>query len=108
VSVLSDRYPKEQAFQFASQALEAAAAVPGVASAALATSIPFNNFMRIGTPIQTKEGAVKAEYYGNSISPGYFETMQIPLLFGRQFMAADRRGAPGVVILNPLLSKINR
>jgi putative ABC transport system permease protein len=100
VSVLSDRYPNDQAFLFASQALETASPVPGVASAALATRVPFNNFMRMGTPIQTKDSSVKTDYYGNSVSRDYFETMGIPLLAGRRFTAGDRKGAPHVVILN--------
>ena len=83
VNLLSDRYPKDQAFLFASQDLEAAAAVPGVKSAAGNCRAVYN-FMRIGTPIHTKEGVFNAEYYGNSVSPGYFETMRIQLLAGRQ------------------------
>jgi putative ABC transport system permease protein len=33
-------------------------------------------------------------------TPGYFATMGIPLRQGRDFTAADGRGAPGVVIIN--------
>ena len=85
--------------------MEAAAAVPGVGSAALATVVPFNNFMRIGTPIHTKEGVFNADYYGNSVSPGYFETMRIQLVGGRPFTAADQKGAPHVVVLNQALAR---
>ena len=105
VSVLSDRYPKDTAFLFASQALEAASAVPGVASAALASRVPFNNFMRTATPVQTKAGAAKLEFYSTSVSPAYFETMGIPLRAGRAFSSRDGKGAPHVVILNEALAK---
>jgi len=36
----------------------------------------------------------------NRVSPGWFRTVQIPLLAGRDFTEDDRVGAPGVVIVN--------
>ena len=105
VSVLSDRYSKDRVFLFASRLLETANGVPGVRSAALAEVVPFNNFMRVGTAIQTKTNAVKTEYYSNSVSPAYFEAMGIPIVAGRPFAAGDRQGAPDVVILNDALAK---
>jgi predicted permease len=35
----------------------------------------------------------------NIVEPGYFTTLRMPLLAGRDFNAADRQGAPPVVIL---------
>lgn len=105
VSVLNDRYAKDRVFPFASQLLETAGRVPGVRSAALSETVPFNNFMRIGRPIQTAESAIKVEYYGNSVSPAYFEAMGIPVVAGRPFAASDRKGAPDVVILNEALAR---
>jgi predicted permease len=104
VSVLSDRYPKDGVFRFATGALETATAVPGVRSAALARVVPFNGFMRHGTPVQTENEQQKIEYFVNSVSTAYFETMGIPLREGRTFSAADRRGAPDVVIVNEALA----
>ncbi|MEO7083289.1 MAG: FtsX-like permease family protein, partial [Gemmatimonadaceae bacterium] len=37
---------------------------------------------------------------GNIVSPGFFSTMRIPLLGGRDFQAADGANAPKVVIIN--------
>lgn len=104
VTVLSDKYPKEQAFVFASRALETAAAVPGIQSAALSTSVPFNNFMRSGTTVLATADPMHVEYYHNSVSPAYFETLGIPLLAGRPFASGDRKGAPRVVIVNQALA----
>jgi predicted permease len=39
-----------------------------------------------------------------SVSPGYFDTLQIPLLRGRAFQETDRPGAPDVVIINETLA----
>jgi putative ABC transport system permease protein len=41
----------------------------------------------------------------NVIEPGYFSTLQIPLLQGRAFTEADRDGAPEVVIVNESFAK---
>jgi len=40
------------------------------------------------------------EINSNMISAGYFETMRIPLVAGRDFGPQDVKGAPGVVIVN--------
>lgn len=39
-----------------------------------------------------------------AVSPGYFETLGIPLLRGRDFLATDRRGSEEVVVLNQTLA----
>jgi predicted permease len=40
-----------------------------------------------------------------SVSPGYFATLQIPLVEGRGFAASDRAGAPAVAIINQTLAR---
>jgi putative ABC transport system permease protein len=39
------------------------------------------------------------------VTPGYFATMRIPLLRGRDFRDADRQGAPDVAILNETFAR---
>jgi predicted permease len=41
----------------------------------------------------------------NLIGPGYFRTLEIPLLAGREFTAADDAGAPRVAIVNEAFAK---
>jgi len=40
-----------------------------------------------------------------SITPGYFQTLRLPLLVGRDFNVADKTGAPKVAIVNQSLAK---
>lgn len=41
----------------------------------------------------------------NAVAPGYFSTMGIPLLAGREFTRADRMDAPKVAIVNEAFAK---
>ena len=75
---------------------------PGVDSAASTTHVPLNG--------STWQLAVRgADYEGPSkftwISPGYFETMRIPLLAGRLFSdEIDSRSSPHVIIVNEVFA----
>jgi predicted permease len=40
----------------------------------------------------------------NVVGPNYFKTMETPLLRGRDFTEADRKGGPGIVIINERLA----
>ncbi len=41
----------------------------------------------------------------NVVTPGYFETLRVPLRSGRDFVDQDRRGAPLVAIINEALAR---
>jgi len=51
-----------------------------------------------------KRGEVPGAVY-RVVLPGYFETMQIPMLRGRDFNTNDNANAPGVVIINETFAK---
>jgi predicted permease len=88
--------------------LDSVRALPGVEAAGMADLRPPNwweeddSFNIDGQP--WREGAFPSTPVGH-VMPGYFETLQIPLLRGRYFNAGDRRGAHGVVIISASLAK---
>ena len=99
-------YDKAGAAALLDPLLDALRAQPGVQSAALG-SLPLQPWM--GTTV-TLEGhhASKSEEDWlslNRISPGYFATVGIPLLVGRDFNPSDRENAPGVAIVSEEMVK---
>ena len=83
--------------------------VPGVSSAALIDSLPFENnggmssFYIQGRP----QGPGDPGPHGNIrlLSPGYFATMRIPLLQGRDFTDGDRKTTEQVAIVDEVLAR---
>jgi putative ABC transport system permease protein len=79
--------------------LDAVRGVPGVRSAALVDTPPFR-----GTTVNvgaTPEGAESpVSIVSHNITPGYFETMGIPILEGRDLTDADAAGVPTVAIVS--------
>ena len=84
--------------QFFEDALTRLRAVPGVTAAAAAgmpplgadVSVGIGNF-RVGVcPPTPRQGAATPDFVAsNSISPGYFDTMGVPIVDGRDFMLSD-------------------
>jgi putative ABC transport system permease protein len=79
-------------------------AIPGVESAALVRASPLSqNGDTYSIEIDGKP-AVKAgdapQMLVNSITPGYFSTMRIPVLLGHDIAPTDRMGSPGVIVVN--------
>jgi predicted permease len=101
-----DRYEKpEQVTAFQEQLLARAAALPGVKSAAITTGVPldpgFNaslGFEIEGEPPSPPGQGPDAEVVW--ATPGYRETLGIPLLQGRDLRASDDARAPQVVLVN--------
>jgi predicted permease len=95
---------------FARVVLERSATLPGVESAALSAVLPLSGGgMGLGgvsvdgvTPPDALRGW---EMDWNIVSPGYFGTMRIPLVRGRDFSDADRAGNTLVAILNETFVK---
>lgn len=98
----------EQQTAFFDEMLRRTAAVPGVRSAAISAALPLA-WIRI-TPLlpegQPNVPLAQRPFLDiEAVSPGWFETMRVPLRAGRTFTDADRAGAPKVVIANESFAK---
>ena len=110
LSLPEGKYPNdEQRTDFFQQLIQRVEAVPGVKSAAVAKYLPLSGhwgtaqFSIEGRPPLAAGDFLVADV--DSVSPGYFQTMEIPVRQGRGFTGADRLKAPQVVILNETMAR---
>jgi predicted permease len=80
------------------ESLEAIRRIPGVTSAAVTLSLPYERPLNMGFRFPDEEDyrVVNVVY----VTPGFFETLDIPLSQGRAFSDVDRRGEPISVVVN--------
>jgi len=97
------RYTEEQQVELIDRLLARLGALPGVRSAAAVLPLPLGGGdMGVSFAIEGRPVAPGDEPSAsiNLVTPGYFETMRIPLLAGRTFAARDGRKDAPVVIVN--------
>ncbi len=103
-------YGSERQVELFAQLAERVAHLPGVVSATLArdASLQDASFFRAAVAASREglapEAGPPASGY-DVIAPDFFRTMGTPLVRGREFAAADRQGAPPVVIVNEALAR---
>ncbi|HEY7894986.1 MAG TPA: ABC transporter permease [Gemmatimonadaceae bacterium] len=87
-------------------ALRRVRAIPGVTNAAISDILPFagDRSWSVGAEGQVYERGQKPEVFIRIVSDGYFRTMGIPLLSGRDFTDADGPDAAPVVAVNETLA----
>jgi predicted permease len=96
-------YDDERTFNFYQQLLERLESAPGVRSAAIA-QVPLLAGSEWDSSMAVEgynfTDGEDQQMFMNSLSPGYFETMNIPFLEGRDFTRLDARRETAVVIVN--------
>jgi len=103
-------YEENQGRLFAEDLLARVRSLPGVVAASLAHDLPLNmGAFGIG-PVnidghQPPPGAPGFGAEWNIIAPGFFQSIQLPLLQGRDFMETDRAGTPQVAIINQTMAR---
>jgi putative ABC transport system permease protein len=104
VGVPSSRYPDDaERARFLLDYVERLRQVPGVTAAAASSQLPLEGYSISFTywPASGRDLPMNERASGDFrvVSPGYFETMAIPVLRGRTFDARDQRdGAPVIMI----------
>jgi len=80
--------------------------IPGVQEAAVGLSLPYERSLNTGLKLSDGKEAgqtiVTAEIY---VTPGYFSTLQIPLLQGRSFTSSDGPDSQHVAIVNQTFTR---
>jgi len=94
--------------RFFDEALAAVRAVPGVTAAAMTSQLPLSGDSEaygvvpdVATSVPGTVGP--AERFG--VTPGYLETMRVPLVTGRTLEADDAPGAPRVAVVSRSLAE---
>jgi len=104
-------YDEEQTKNFYKQIVERVSHVPGIDAASVARTLPLGDSSNSNGPIlkegETLErGSAGRNIMTNVISPGFFKTMQIPILEGRDFDDRDQQKTPRVVIVNQRMAQM--
>ncbi len=106
--VASNGYDEARGRQFHKMVVDHLKTVPGVASVALAAAAPLTPaFQRTVFPEgrETAGNNSGVLVFTNNIVPGYFDTIRMPLLRGRDFDDNDRQESVKVVIVNDTMAK---
>lgn len=95
--------------RYADAVLDRLRALPGVSAAATITGLPLTRAMNY--PVQVV--GHKGEDYSDddtewrAVSPGFFQTLHIPLLLGRDFTASDSGAGAKVAIVSEAFARHN-
>jgi len=89
--------PPDRYEMFKRDVLEQIQSIPLVEAAATTTHVPLDGTSwSLGVRIGSAEGSSKFDW----VSPGYFRTLQIPFVAGRDFTVRDTAQSPPVLIVN--------
>jgi predicted permease len=101
-------YEGERSLALFQEIEESLASVPGV-TAVSAALVPVLGGSSWGRSVSVEgfawEPGVDAESRFNQVGPGYFATLGIPLLAGREFTDSDVLGAPRVAVVNEAFTR---
>ena len=103
VPVEFESIPDKELPDLTARLIEAARAVPGVERVSAAGLVPLMySAMEFGGG---EGGQQPRSFLGNVVSPGYFETLQIPLRAGRDFDGRERQTSVPVAIVSETLAR---
>ena len=102
------RNSTEQTREFYRRLQDQARTLSGVKSAALAQAMPMvpaSPAIRvIPEGVELPTGTEAVTLFSNTVSDGYFRTLGVPLVEGREFAVTDNADSPRVVIVNEMFA----
>jgi predicted permease len=116
------RYTRTQGREFYRRVIEDVSRLPGVDSVAMARIAVLGGSRRVlsaqvegtaGTTGGTRVdgagagGTPPGSASGNVVTPGFFRTMGIPFVRGRDFAATDADGSPRVMVINDTMARVS-
>lgn len=112
VPVMSYGRTPDQVVGFYKEAMRRITELPGVERVAVGTIVPWRDAGGFGPGFQfSAEGYVRADGEEDprarfrTVSPGFFASLGVPIIAGRDFNDADRRDAEQVVIVSQSLAQ---
>jgi putative ABC transport system permease protein len=112
VPVMSYGRTPDQVISFYKEVMRRITELPGVERVAVGTTVPWRDAGGFGPGFQfSVEGYVKADGEEDprarfrTVSPGFFASLGVPLIAGRDFNESDRRDAEQVVIISQSLAQ---
>jgi putative ABC transport system permease protein len=99
--------PGADSVAYLTQLASALRASPGIAATALTLNEPLSfgaDWRR--RPVTGRDGVGSARPFVLQVSPGYFETLGVPLVAGRDFLWTDDRGQRNVAIISAGLAEL--
>jgi hypothetical protein len=101
-----DQDSRERGGQLLVTLQEQAGRLPGVTSTGSVFSVPLALSSRAEFDVAIDgDDLPRRRILSNSVSPGAFETLRIPIVAGRDVAWTDRKGAPPVVLVNETLAR---
>ena len=100
----------EQRYEFFDRLLDRVRTLPGVRSAGAATFLPMSgngsliHFNIRGRPPKSPHEFIAAGY--RAVTPGYFETLGVPLVAGRTILRSDDERATAVAVVNQSFARV--
>ncbi len=105
IDLPKDKYKAQQQTTFYKELVDRVSTLPGITSTAVSMTMPLQTGMSGSFNIEGKQFPVAPHAHIATISPKYFETMQIPFMKGRVFAEADNATSMPVAIVDTSLVK---
>lgn len=100
------RFNKARGLEYVDEAIRRVSTLPGVEAASVAVRAPLSwKEVDADIGVESRQGVRVPQARLNCVTPGYFRTLGITLVRGRDFQTSDKAGAPRVVIVGETFAK---